>query len=500
MAEHDTRHTDRLIEALTFDDVLLVPAYSEVLPPEVSLRTSLTKRIRLGVPLLSAAMDTVTESSTAIAMAQHGGLGVIHKNLSVARQAAEVERVKKSEAGTIVDPIVAPPTATVGEIRAMMQQADISGVPITEGGEPKARLIGIITSRDLRFVKDNDRTVEDVMTPLPLVTAVEGTTLAEARDIFQQHRIEKLPVVNQRGQLRGLMTYKDITKQQDFPQAVKDELGRLVVGAAVGVGSEGMERARALVAAGVDVLFVDSAHGHSKGILEAVRAYKQTFGATVDVIGGNVATYDGAQALMRAGADGVKVGIGPGSICTTRVVAGIGMPQLTAVQEAVRACAPHNIPVIADGGIKYSGDITKALAAGASTVMIGSLFAGTEETPGETVLYQGRTYKTYRGMGSLGAMASRGAKERYFQENVDDVGKLVPEGIEGQVPYRGPLAATIHQLLGGLRSGMGYCGAATIPDLQRSAQFVRITAGGLVEGHPHDIKVTKEAPNYRRNS
>lgn len=499
---HHVAGAGQLPEALTFDDVLLVPAYSEVLPAGVSLATRLTQRLPLQAPLISSAMDTVTESRTAIAMAQHGGLGVVHKNLSIAAQAAEVEKVKRSEAGLIIDPTVVAPDTTIREVREIMDAAGVTGAPVTAGGERGGRLLGILTSRDLRFVEDDSRTVRSCMVALPLVTAPEGTTLEEARDLFQKYRIEKLPVVNKAGDLRGLMTYKDITKQQHFPQAVKDELGRLLVGAAVGVGDEAMERAAALVNAGADALFVDSAHGHSKGVLSGVRALKQKFGGKVAVVGGNVATYDGAQALMRAGADAIKVGVGPGSICTTRVVAGIGMPQLTAIMEAARAARPHNIPVIADGGVKYSGDITKALAGGADSVMIGGLFAGTDEAPGELVLYNGRSYKTYRGMGSMGAMrgTEAGARERYFQADVDDDGKLVPEGIEGQVPYRGGLAATIHQLLGGLRSGMGYCGAPTIQALQESGQFVRITTGGLVESHPHDVKVTKEAPNYRRAS
>lgn len=485
-------------EALTFDDVLLVPAYSEVLPSQVTLETQLTKRIRLNIPLISSAMDTVTESRTAIAMAQHGGLGVIHKNLSIEEQAGEVEKVKKSEAGLIVDPIVASPDATVAEVRAMMSEVGISGVPVTENGKNAGELVGILTNRDLMFEDDETRRVKDVMTKMPLVTAPEGTDLEQARRLFREHRIEKLPVVDSGNRLRGLLTVKDITKQHDFPLAVKDKLGRLMVGAAVGIGDEGMQRAKALVAAGVDVLFVDSAHGHSQGVLDAVRAMKHEFYGRAEVIGGNVATYEGAQALMRAGADGVKVGIGPGSICTTRVVAGIGVPQLTAVQDAVRAAREQGIPTVADGGIKYSGDIVKALAAGANTVMIGSLFAGTDEAPGEIILYQGRSYKTYRGMGSLGAMAGRGAKERYFQADVTS-DKLVPEGIEGRIPYRGTLSANIHQLLGGLRSGMGYCGAGTVVALQDKAKFIRITSGGLVESHPHDISITKEAPNYRQN-
>jgi IMP dehydrogenase len=485
-------------EALTFDDVLLLPGHSEVLPNEVELTTQLTKRLKLNVPLISAIMDTVTESRTAIAMAQAGGLGVIHKNMSVAQQALEVEKVKKSEAGLIVDPVVVAPDTTVQEAIEVMNAMGISGLPVTEGGQHGGLLVGMLTGRDLQFVDNLESSVESRMTKLPLVTATEGTTLTEARRIFSRHRVEKLPVVDATGNLRGLITIKDIKKQQDFPLASKDELGRLMVGAGVGVGDAGLERARALVEAGVDVLFVDSSHGHSAGVLNAVRTYKHEFYGKVDIVGGNVATYDGAQALMRAGADAVKVGVGPGSICTTRVVSGIGVPQLTAVMEASRACGPQGIPVIADGGIKYSGDITKALAAGATTVMIGSLFAGTDEAPGEMVLYQGRSYKTFRGMGSMGAMSGRGARERYFQDGITESNKLVPEGIEGRVPYRGSLASNIHQLLGGLRSGMGYVGAATITELQQKGQFIRITSGGLAESHPHDVSITKEAPNYRQ--
>lgn len=411
-----------------------------------------------------------------------------------------MKRLKKSEAGLIVDPIVVAPTASVGEVRAIMADSGISGIPVTEGGRPHGKLLGIITGRDLRFIEDNSRSVAQTMTPAPLVTASEGTTLQTARKIFADHRVEKVPVVDSDDNLRGLMTFKDITKQQDFPSAVKDDLGRLLVGAAVGIGPSGMERAKALVNAGADVLFVDSAHGHSAGVLNAVTNLKQHFRDKVYVVGGNVATYDGAQALMRAGADAIKVGVGPGSICTTRVVTGIGMPQLTAVMEASRAAKPHGIPIISDGGIKYSGDIPKALAGGASVVMIGGLFAGTDESPGELILYQGRSYKSYRGMGSLGAMAGEGGRERYFQGDIKENSKLVPEGIEGQVPYRGALSATIHQLLGGLRSGMGYCGTPTIADLQEGGRFVRITSGGLIESHPHDVTVTKEAPNYRQSN
>jgi IMP dehydrogenase len=485
-------------EALTFDDVLLVPAFSEVLPSEVSLRTQLTKRISLNIPLLSAAMDTVTESKTAIAMAQQGGMGIIHKNLSIADQAFEVEKVKKSEAGMILDPIVVGPHAKVGQVWELMRTYKISGIPVTADGQPGEKLVGIITNRDLRFEDDPEQLVSSRMTKAPLITVSQGTTLERARKIFQDNRVEKLPVVDSEGRLKGLITIKDINKQQEFPKASKDRHGRLLVGAAVGAGPDSYERAQALVEAGVDVLVIDSAHGHSQGVLATVRRLKHEFYDAVDIIGGNVATYEGAMALMRAGADAIKVGIGPGSICTTRVVAGVGMPQLTAVMEAVRAARALDVPVIADGGIKYSGDVTKALAAGANAVMIGSLFAGTDEAPGEMVLYQGRSYKSYRGMGSMGAMrGGDGAKERYFQGNVKDAGKLVPEGIEGQVPYRGSLAFNVHQLLGGLRSGMGYCGADSINDLQEGCQFVRITGSGQIESHPHDVKVTKEAPNYQ---
>lgn len=495
---HQNQPLEHVIEALTFDDVLLLPGYSEVLPRNTRLETQLTRKIRLSIPLISAAMDTVTESKTAIVMAQLGGLGVIHKNLTINEQAREVERVKKSEAGLILDPVTIGTQASLGEAKALMQKYKISGLPVITRDRPDdpGRLVGILTNRDLQFVENLTVNVESRMTRAPLVTAPEGTTFEQARRIFSEHRVEKLPVVDGLGNLKGLITIKDIQKQQEFPAASKDSRGRLMTGAAVGVDEEGMRRAEALVTAGVDIVFVDSAHGHSRLVLEAVHAYKMRFGVTVEVVGGNVATADGAQALIAAGADGVKVGIGPGSICTTRVVAGIGVPQLTAVAQAVRAAAPLGVPVIADGGIKYSGDITKALAVGAHTTMIGSLFAGTDEAPGEMVLYQGRSYKTYRGMGSLGAMHGHGARERYFQGD-SEANKLVPEGIEGQVPYRGSLASNIHQLIGGLQSGMGYVGAASIEELQTKARFSRITSGGLVESHPHSIQVTKEAPNYR---
>jgi IMP dehydrogenase len=483
---------------VNIDDVLLLPGYSEVLPSQVSLKTHLTKKIALNVPLISAAMDTVTESKTAITLAQEGGLGVVHKNMSVKDQAFEVEKVKKSEWGMILDPITIEPKIKIEEALRLMRTYKMSGVPVTVKESGGLRLVGILTNRDLRFEEDMNQLVEARMTKLPLVTVPEGTTLEQAKQILKENRVEKLPVVDGKGFLKGLITIKDIKKTQAYPTALKDGYGRLMVGAALGVGPESMERAKVLAEAGCDVFFVDSAHGHSRGVLDAVRALKKTFGGRVEIVGGNVATYDGTLALIEAGADAVKVGIGPGSICTTRVVAGIGVPQLFAVSEAVRAAKSKGIPVIADGGIKYSGDITKALAAGASACMVGSLFAGTDEAPGEVVLYQGRSYKVYRGMGSLGAMAQgQGSKDRYFQSDVDEVGKLVPEGIEGRVPYRGSLSFNIHQLLGGLRAGMGYCGAPTLQELHEKGQFVRITNSGLVESHPHDIDVTKEAPNYR---
>jgi IMP dehydrogenase len=485
-------------EALTFDDVLLLPGYSEVLPSQVSLGTQLTRKIRLNMPLLSAAMDTVTESKAAITMAQEGGLGVIHKNLTVKDQAFEVEKVKKSEWGMILDPITIRPDARIGEVLDLNRTYKISGVPVTVKEAGGLKLVGIITNRDLRFEDDPSVLVESRMTKMPLVTVPEGTTLEQAKTILRSHRVEKLPVVDSKGFLKGLITIKDIKKQQTYPSANKDQFGRLIVGAAVGVGADGIERANALVEAGVDVIFVDSAHGHSKGVLDAVAAYKKRFGSKVEVVGGNVATEDGALALIQAGADGVKVGIGPGAICTTRVVAGIGVPQLYAVANAAKAGKKHGVPIIADGGIKYSGDVVKALAAGAQAVMIGSLFAGTDEAPGEILLYMGRSYKSYRGMGSLGAMSqAHGSKDRYFQNDVDEVRKLVPEGIEGRVPYRGSLSFNVHQLLGGVRAGMGYTGAATVAKLHEGARFVRITNSGLAESHPHDVDITIEAPNYR---
>jgi IMP dehydrogenase len=484
-----------LREGLTFDDVLLVPAASEILPRDTDVSTRLTRGIRLNIPLLSAAMDTVTEARTAIAMAQEGGIGVIHRNLALAEQALEVEKVKKSESGMIVDPVTVHPEQPIAEALGIMQQYRISGLPVTRGGV----LVGILTNRDLRFEKRLDRTVGEVMTREKLVTARPGVTLEEAKEILHRYRIEKLPVVDDQNRLRGLITVKDIEKAIRFPSAAKDELGRLRVGAAIGTGPDREARAEALVRAGADVLVIDTAHGHTSSVIETVRAVKAAF-PQVELIAGNVATAEGAAALVAAGADAVKVGMGPASICTTRVVSGVGMPQLTAVLDAVSATGRAGVPVIADGGIKFSGDVTKALAAGADTVMIGGLFAGTEESPGETILYQGRTYKLYRGMGSLEAMREReGSRNRYFQdEEVAELGmKLVPEGIEGRVPYKGALSFIVQQLVGGLRAGMGYLGARTLADLRANARFVRVTAAGLRESHVHDVYITKEAPNYR---
>ncbi|NOY44224.1 MAG: IMP dehydrogenase [Deltaproteobacteria bacterium] len=472
---------------LTFDDVLLLPAESAVLPDQVDVSTWLTPKIRLNVPLLSAAMDTVTEARTAIAMAQEGGIGIIHRNLTVEEQAAEVDKVKKSEAGMIVDPITMGPDQKVAEALDLMARYRISGVPITDDD---GRLLGILTNRDLRFERNLERPVREVMTHEGLVTVPPGTTLEQAKELLHEHRIEKLPVVDERFVLRGLITIKDIEKARKYPNSCKDEMGRLRVGAAVGVGADRDARVEALLAQGCDVIAVDTAHGHSKMVVEAVRAIKAQW-PEAQVIAGNVATAEGAEALIRAGADAVKVGVGPGSICTTRVVAGAGVPQITAVAEAARVADR----LVADGGVKYSGDITKAIAAGASSVMIGSLLAGTEESPGELILYQGRSYKVYRGMGSLGAM-KKGSRDRYFQ-GIRDESELVPEGIEGRVPYRGPLSANVLQLVGGLRAGMGYTGCSTIEELRRKARFVRITPAGLRESHVHDVIITKEAPNYR---
>jgi IMP dehydrogenase len=480
-------------EGLTFDDVLLVPAHSEVLPNAVSTETRLTRSILLQIPIVSAAMDTVTEARLAIALAREGGIGVIHRNLSIEDQAAEVDKVKRSESGMIVEPVTLPPGATVGEALALMAAYRISGVPITDEG---GLLLGILTNRDLRFEHDRGQPVSNLMTSRDLVTAPVGTTLAEAEAILHRHKIEKLPVVDAEGRLKGLITVKDIQKRIDFPLATKDEQGRLRVAAAVGVGPDALDRAGALVDAGVDALVLDTAHGHSRGVIEMARRLKSTL--DVELVAGNVATGEAAAALIDAGVDAVKCGVGPGATCTTRVVAGVGVPQVSAVYDCAQAAAPHDVPVISDGGLSSSGDVAKAIAAGADAVMTGSLLAGTDEAPGEVVFHQGERYKEYRGMGSLGAMKARGfSKDRYFQGDVEDVDKLVPEGIEGRVPYKGPVAPILHQLVGGLRQSMGYCGAETIEEM-KAARFVRITAAGLRESHPHDMTITKEAPNYRR--
>jgi IMP dehydrogenase len=476
--------------ALTFDDVLLLPGYSEVHPRDVDTTTQLTREITLNVPVVSAAMDTVTESALAIAIAQEGGIGIIHKNLPVAEQVEEVDRVKRSESGMIVNPITLPPDVPINRALELMEKFRISGVPITEG----KRLVGILTNRDLRFVRGKDLKVKDVMTREKLITAPVGTTLEEAERILHQNRIEKLPVVDESFQLRGLITVKDIQKRIRYPRACKDHLGRLRVGAAIGVGPDNLDRLDELVRAGVDVIAIDSAHGHSKAVLETTRAARKKH-PSVQLMVGNVATAEATRDLIEAGADAVKVGMGPGSICTTRVVAGIGVPQITAVLECAAAAADTGVPIIADGGIKYSGDIVKALAAGAHSVMLGNLLAGTEESPGETLLYEGRTYKVYQGMGSLSAMSS-GRGDRYFQEGVKDLKKLVAEGIEARVPYKGQIAHVIYQLVGGLRAGMGYCGVRTIDELRTKTRFIRITPAGLRESHPHDVTITKEAPNY----
>ncbi|MEY3369247.1 MAG: hypothetical protein RI973_2402, partial [Bacteroidota bacterium] len=477
-------------EALTFDDVLLVPSYSEVLPREVDISTWFTARLRLKVPIVSAAMDTVTEEKLAIAIARQGGIGIIHKNMSIEAQAEQVRKVKRSESGMILDPVTLDEDALVRDALAMMRHYRIGGIPITD---KSGRLIGILTNRDLRFEGNMDRSVREVMTAENLITAPVGTDLEKAREILQKHKIEKLPVVDEHRKLAGLITYKDLMKVEDYPNSCKDSFGRLVVGAAVGVTYDTLERVTALVNVGVDVICVDTAHGHSRGVLESVAQIKKIF-PELQVVGGNVATGEGAKALARAGVDGVKVGVGPGSICTTRIVAGVGVPQLSAIYEASSALKGSGIPVIGDGGIRYSGDIVKAIAAGASTVMAGGLFAGVEEAPGETVLFEGRKFKVYRGMGSLGAMGA-GSKDRYFQDVEDDVRKLVPEGIEGRVPFKGSVEEVMVQYLGGLRAGMGYCGAATVEDLQK-ARFVRISGAGIKESHPHHVTITKEAPNY----
>ncbi|MBP9674881.1 MAG: IMP dehydrogenase [Bacteriovoracaceae bacterium] len=481
-------------KGLTYDDVLLKPGYSEVLPHEVELNSFFSKRIKITTPIVSAAMDTVTESRTAIVMAQEGGLGVIHKNLEIDEQAFEVEKVKKYEAGMIIDPITITAEQTIAEVLEVARRYKISGLPVVDNNQ---KLVGIITNRDLRFQTNFNLKVKEVMTSKKLVTAPEGTSLEEAKAILHEHRIEKLPVVSSAGVLKGLITIKDIEKSITFPHANKDTFGRLRVAAAIGVGEKEMARAHALVKMHVDALVVDTAHGHSKGVVQMVKDLKKLF-PQVDIVAGNIATAAAAKDLITAGADAVKVGIGPGSICTTRIVAGIGVPQLTAIFECAEVCKKHGVSLIADGGIKYSGDIVKALAAGANSVMLGSLFAGTDESPGETVLYQGRSYKIYRGMGSLGAMMQgQGSKDRYRQGHVRELSKLVPEGIEGQVPYRGSLSSNLYQLLGGVRSGMGYVGAKNLVELVEKAQFMEISSASLKESHPHDVHITKESPNYR---
>ncbi|GEJ59274.1 IMP dehydrogenase [Anaeromyxobacter diazotrophicus] len=481
---------DELREALTFDDVLLVPGESDVLPKTVETATRLTRNISLHIPIVSAAMDTVTEARMAIAMAAAGGLGFIHKNLTVEQQAAEVLKVKKYESAVVGDPITIEPEARLAQAVALMRENGISGIPVTR----KGRLVGILTNRDLRFEKNLEQRVEEVMTK-DLITAREGVGIEEAKDLLHRHRIEKLLVVNEAYELKGLITIKDIEKISQHPNAAKDAKGRLLCGAAVGVGPDREARVAALLKAGADVIAVDTAHGHSKGVLDAVRATRANF-RSVELVAGNVATAEATDALCRAGVDAVKVGIGPGSICTTRVVAGVGVPQITAVDDCSRAAEKHGVPVISDGGVKFSGDVVKALAAGASTVMIGSLLAGTEEAPGEVILYQGRSYKSYRGMGSIGAM-KEGSKDRYFQADVSEADKLVPEGIEGRVPYKGSVQMNVFQLVGGLRSGMGYLGCKTIPELRQKSRFIRISSAGLRESHVHDVIVEKEAPNYR---
>ena len=476
-------------EGITYDDVLLMPAHSAVLPRESDVRTRLTRHIALNIPLVSAAMDTVTESAMAVAIAREGGIGILHKNMTIARQAEEVDRVKRSESGMIQKPITLSQHQTVREALEVMKKYSISGIPIVD----QDRLVGILTNRDLRFEPNLDLEVEKVMTVNGLITAPLGTTLEEAESILQKNRIEKLPVVDRNGRLRGLITFKDIQKKKRHPDSCKDEHGRLRVGAAVGVTADTLERVAALVAAGVDAVVVDTAHGHSAGVIRMVRAVRAKY--DVELIAGNVATGEATRDLVRAGADGVKVGIGPGSICTTRVVAGVGVPQITAIMECARVAQRSKVPIIADGGIKQTGDIAKAIAAGADSVMIGGLFAGVEESPGEKVLYEGRSYKMYRGMGSLEAM-SKGSKDRYFQDVEDDIQKLVPEGIEGRVPFKGHLSDTVYQMVGGLRAAMGYCGCRTVAEMKKKSRFVRMTEAGLRESHPHDIMITKEAPNY----
>lgn len=480
---------DVLQIGLTFDDVLLVPAKSEVLPREVDLTTMLTRNIKINIPIVSSAMDTVTEASLAIAIAREGGIGIIHRAMSPERQASEIDKVKKSESGMILDPITIPPDAPISEAMSLMERYRISGVPVTE----KGKLIGILTNRDLRFETQLSKKVSKVMTRGKLITAPVGTTLDKAKKILHRYKIEKLPIVDKENNLKGLITIKDIEKRRKYPNACKDGVGRLCVGAAIGTGEDSIQRAELLVRAGVDVIVIDTAHGHTKSVIATLKSLKKKF--DIDIIAGNIATAEAAVDLIKAGADGIKVGIGPGSICTTRIIAGTGVPQLTAIKECYSVAKKYGVPIIADGGIKYSGDIIKALAAGANSVMIGSLFAGTDESPGETVLLQGRSYKVYRGMGSIGAM-EQGSRDRYMQTGVEST-KLVPEGVEGRVPYKGPLSQSVHQLIGGLRSGMGYCGCRNLDELRKKARFIRITNAGLRESHVHDVIITKEAPNYR---
>lgn len=487
-------HTTKIVgQGLTYDDVLLIPAYSEILPREVSIQSKFTRNITLNVPVISAAMDTVTESAMAIAMAREGGIGVLHKNMTVEQQAQEVRKVKRAESGMIIDPVTLPLNATVGDAKMAMRENGIGGIPVVDENQI---LKGIVTNRDLRFEKKNDRSILEVMTVDKLVTALEGTTLADAEQILQENKIEKLPVVNGDYKLVGLITFRDITKLTLKPNANKDKFGRLRVAAALGVTADAVERAKALVAAGVDALIIDTAHGHTKGVVNTLKEVKAAF-PEIDVVVGNIATAEAALYLVEAGADAVKVGIGPGSICTTRVVAGVGFPQFSAVMEVAAALKGTGVPVIADGGLRYTGDIPKALGAGADCVMLGSMLAGTKESPGETIIFEGRKFKTYRGMGSVESM-KHGSKDRYFQDVEDDVKKLVPEGIEGRVPYKGELNESMTQFIGGLRAGMGYCGAKDIPTLQETARFVQLTASGIGESHPHNVTITKEAPNYSR--
>ncbi len=479
-------------EGLTYDDVLVLPAYSEVLPRDVKTSTQLTRNITINIPILSAAMDTVTESKLAIALAQEGGLGILHKNMSIARQCDEMRKVKRSESGMILDPLTLDETSTLRDAHRLMSEHKIGGIPITN---QTGKLVGILTNRDLRFEKNMNKKVFDVMTKENLITVPEGTSLKQAESILQKYKIEKLPVVDKKGILKGLITYKDILKIKANPNACKDKHGRLMVGAAVGVTADTEERISSLIKAEVDVIIIDTAHGHSRGVLNEIKRMKKLF-SNLEIIAGNVATGAAAKALVNAGVDGVKVGVGPGSICTTRIIAGIGVPQLTAIYESAKAIAKSGVPIIADGGIRYSGDIVKAIAAGASCVMSGSIFAGVEESPGETIIYEGRKFKSYRGMGSIEAM-KEGSKDRYFQDAEDEIAKLVPEGIVGIVPYKGTLQEVVYQFVGGLRAGMGYCGAATIKDLQK-AQFIKITSAGAKESHAHDVRITKEAPNYSK--